>query len=404
MPTAYSISTPVKVDSSHQYFMQDNPNDIYVGMQTFGTRVKNGFKDPDWRIKVARREDATQSYYLRDYDVKLANVSSSGVYATSLTSKRYNVSGSRTWEGGLTAFTDIPSNSEVSAANDIALKRIKGKLARDTAHFKSLVPLGEIKELRELAHTTNKQTSAFLSSVYELGVGRKVRTLKKVRRAVSGLWLNYSFAIAPTISMMQDIAESINKTLERDHHIVLHGQKTVEWKSRYSSIGSTNSHKGAIIVASPVDHYHKYRVRYTAGFLVRIQSLNNYAAIHSGFTAGEVFSTAYELSPFSWVLDYVSTVGDVLEDVFEATSGETYYCTKSYKYTCESHVSLTPLPSNIYSNCRGPTVQNVCKTVIFGREKLGSLPHRSFRMKTNDEIGINAIPKLLNLAAILAAR
>jgi hypothetical protein len=375
----------------------------------FGNQVQNGFINTEYRQQIARNTDASTAYTRIAHNFSPIPVIAEGRYWSPVYLRHYDRYSSKCMTGGITPLTALPTGTHITACDDIALKRIKGKLARDEAHFKSLVPIGEIKELKNLVRSTAETTEDFLKSAGNLFTSTsKGRALKKLTRAASRAWLNYSFAISPTVGMISDIAESINATLNRDHHIKLYGQKTVGWTDTLPGVSSFMMSGACDIIASNVQRQHRYSCRYTAGFAVAIQSLVNYGQIHAGLTASEVFSTAYQLTPFSWVLDYFSTTGDALEDFFQAPSGTTYFCTKSVKYLRQSTVSLTPRKSvsaHAKTSLYGASVTQTAKEIYFSRSVLGSLPHRSFRFKTPDEtVGINVVNKLLNLASVLGAK
>lgn len=375
----------------------------------FGTDTQNGFVNTEYRQQIARKADASTGYTRIAHEFSPEPVIAEGRVYNSVTKRYYDRYSHKCLTGGITPLTSLPSNSEVTSCDDIALKRIKGKLARDEAHFKALVPVGEIKELKNLVRSTAESTSDFLKSAEGLLTStKKGRAIKKLSRAASKAWLNYSFAISPTIGMISDIADSINATLNRDHDIKLYGQKTVGWTDTLPGAGSVMMSGNCIISASNIQRQHRYSCRYTAGFRVAIQSLVNYGQIHAGLTAGDIFSAAYELTPFSWVVDYFTTTGDALEDFFQAPSGSTYFCTKSVKYLRNSTVSFTPSKNSgahSLTSVWGVPVTQTAKELYFSRSVLGSLPHRSFRFKTPDEIvGINVVSKLLNLASVLGAK
>jgi hypothetical protein len=385
-------------DSSHLWYFEDSPTNEKRGLQSYGNNIITTNSVNNYRALIARRGDASSPYFRSAHTALLARVSSSG-YQT-VGARAYKVGGFSTWHAGLLSANSIPTNSMTAAANDIALKRIKQKLATDVGAFKTLVPLGEHKELTGMVRSSSEVTADFLKAAISI---KKRGGIRRMRKALSQLWLQYSFAVAPTIGAISDLAESIQKTQDRDHTIALYGQKTVNWLESADSAGFTTHHSGARIGGGVRQYSHSYRVRYSGGFLVRIQSLNNYASKHFGITAGDVVSAGYELTPFSWVGDYFTNLGDVLEDVFSSPEGSTYYLTKTEKYTRMASCTVTPVMDAGTSGSGLPGV-NTTYDMIFSRSVLGSLPHRGLRIKTLDEIRTNAIPKVLNLVSILGSK
>jgi len=392
------ILTPNYVDNSQTSYFEGSPPTVNNWSQNYGNDVRERTSNPGYRVAIAKHQDASSPYHREVHNAEWALVTDSGY--TYVSGKRYAVGGSTRCSGGLYFPVSLPSNGNTIAAEDIALKRLKAKLATDVGAFKSLVPLGEYKELRGMVHSSSEVTADFLKAAITI---KQRGGIRRMRKALSQLWLQYSFAVAPTIGAISDLSESIVKTLDRDHVITQYGQKTVRWQENQPRGGPYGHHTGASLYSSGAQLSHSYRVRYTAGHLVRIQSLNNYRSDHFGFTSKDVISAAYELTPFSWVADYFSNMGDVLEDVFSGLSGSTFYCTKSVKYErhTQCHVSSVWTPPSYGTVGHGTTR---AYDMIFDRSVMGTIPHRSFRIKSMDEIRTNAIPKLLNLVSILGSK
>lgn len=152
------------------------------------------------------------------------------------------------------------------------------------------------------------------------------------------------------------------------------------------------------------------RYEFTGAFDFSFMNANSYTLReHLGLSdfLTKAPSTAWELMPFSWMIDYFTTVGDYLSDTFEIPSGVLKYLTESR--TClnlfEDMVRPEGKPygagfvnhSVQYFSFRPASVTYV----NFERTVLATLPHRVLRFKTKDEVGINAVTRLLNLASLI---
>lgn len=114
----------------------------------------------------------------------------------------------------------------------------------------------------------------------------------------------------------------------------------------------------------------------------------------------------WELVPYSWVVDYFTTVGSFLDDTFVADQGKCIYVVECKKYTVKAMSTFVHVPNN--SNCN--IVSGYCEPAMaewysFRRTPLSKFPDRKLRFKTMAEIGgLGAFNKVLNLAAVLAGR
>lgn len=155
--------------------------------------------DPNWRIKVAKGLDATTPYLHSGYRI-IEPGSCSGV--------AYNLqpNGDKNYQ----RFTAVDMSSWVGslqddvATRDIALKRVKSKLADDVNQFQALVPLVEVRELRGLVNQMANFTMETVRSLVEIK--------KHPRRAAqhaADTWLAFSFGMRPMMSDAKTIAESI---------------------------------------------------------------------------------------------------------------------------------------------------------------------------------------------------
>jgi hypothetical protein len=296
---------------------------------------------------------------------------------------------------------------------DIALSRIKRKLANHTKHMNALVPLAEIHELHDLYKYLVKISVEFMYSV--LGIMRNPLAVMSYNRLgaqilqtkFTDMWLAYSFAIKPTLMDIEDAVAAIQNYLgDPPRTVVLKGGAQREWYSsgKFFSGVAPGSYDLDNVVAC--QHYLQYI--FTAGFRVNLLSANSYnsEALRDQFGVSwdSVPSTIYELIPFSWMFDYFSTVGAYLDDCFESKSGDTYYVNMSRRYQCKmNRTSHVVGSSNFTWVERQKCVGGQYTYLDFERTILSQLPHRSVRLKTTDEIGKKARDHLLNLISIFAS-
>lgn len=291
------------------------------------------------------------------------------------------------------------------ALKDLALGRVKRKLASSQNEFKALIPMGEIKELRGLVRSTAESSFKVVLELANLKKGKG--SARGLWAAISDSWLNYSFAIAPTVADTIQLASTISDFLTRqDHTAIEHAGSRKQWNDEvvYNSSQYVNA---GLTYKTILQRNHTLTYRYTVGMNFNVSAGNQYSALDAfGIRKQDIASAIYELTPYSWLLDYFTTTGDWLEDAFEAPSGSTKYVVLNTHYDLKCTVKYVPNPSIAYwqKGLSAPSASGSFEGFRFSRERLASLPHRALRIKSVDEIGKNAVNKIMNLTSLLAVR
>lgn len=371
--------------------------------------------NPDWKIKVAKKQDASTNYLRREtsitsgyFDIWVKYLHFGGVYKEF--GKHYEF------------FDHTPSQSiadfEDTTLADIAVTRLKRKLANRTQSFNAIIPLAELRELRQtvdgaanatmkavLALSEVKKTSKrLLKSVTSPKKFRKV--LKDAYKDASDIWLTYSFGVAPLMGTIVDVNKSISAYIARYDSIDrLTGSAQKTWKAS-DVYGSLTTCQGALREELREEEF-TLSYKYIAGHRFTLASANDYgAADHFGLKPPSLIPAIWELTAFSWVVDYFTTVGAYLDDTFTSTTGNSVYAIENKRLTYRGRTTMRfqkAYPTRTYFNFdltkNEPAEFN---TVHFRRRTLDSYPPRVLRFRTLDEMGLNGVSKLLNLTSVLS--
>jgi len=149
------------------------------------------------------------------------------------------------------------------------------------------------------------------------GSRRRRQALEKANGIVADTWLEYSFGWMPFISDIGDLLNAINEVKnERPQTNRVRGYGTTE--------ATLNLNDG--IIFCPFSNYiwfiktekelQKCTVIYTVGEAYTIKKEVNpitETASRFGFNAREILPTVWELIPYSFLVDYVTNVGDIIE-------------------------------------------------------------------------------------------
>lgn len=392
---------------AHKVFVNyDNEGDqIYTmlsGRQLWaGIDVKVTNSNPNWRQVIASGGDATGKYIRRSCKYTPAKWSGNVFIkprAIGLPNSSIKSNGFGVYPGGNPLVSFLYTGDD-AALNDQALVKIKRKLRSHTQQASSLVPLVELRELRGTIRGAAELTTSMLKTMLSI----KQTGGKSVHRWASKAWLNFSFGVSPLISEANAISESIAEYLaRRDHSVRLTGTATKTWKTRYVDNPSYITLAGCNgSVVSDVVHELSYK--YVGAFDLALRSANNYGVSeHFGLEFGQLPLVFWELTPYSWVVDYFTNVGEFMEDRFTTLPGSLRYLSRSRRYRCFWQTQVT---STILKGSTGKQnfscIPGVGEYYDFSRTIHNVLPHVGLHFKTVDRIGKNGINKVLNLAALL---
>lgn len=350
----------------------------------------NGSDVLEWKKKIDLRRNAASNYSRRE-------VLRAQQLSVLSQLKDYRGWFNTTWTGipGYTVVHALPSDAVLK---DQALTRAKRKLRSLDEQFKSFVPIAEVKETRKLVRQVADSTTGVLKALLDIKKGRYVHKSK----AAADAWLTWSFGVAPTIGDLNSLVNTIGDYLTRnDFSATIRGtaSKRFNFEVPYSRIGLSDG-SNFIPVYSGVA---SLKYQYTAGVRFPIKSSNDYGVEDKfGLNFGEMVPAAWELTPFSWIGDYFSTMGAFLEDAFETPSGYTYYCTLATTYFYDYAVKVTAFTQPGGWDQRARLLQDgKFRGYYYLREVIGDLPHVALRLKTMDEVGRNSMNRLLNLSSLL---
>lgn len=388
-------------DRYRKYTLNGQLMELITSPKLIGQEAKIGVKDSDWRVKVAKHQNAGTAYTNRTWEYVVPHYHRATGISSNASGDQFHYDVTNL---ELSFHGDAGIGTTDNALRDLALARLKRKLSGKLGGANLLVPVVELREMRGLIRTLAESATKFIKAFATV---RKTGG-KSVHRLMQDMWLTWSFAIAPLIGDTIAAAEAIAKYLDlpTDMHRI-RGTASKRWLSGRHIVSGSSAGWGWDTQVAVVNNL---QYTYTAGIDFSLITGNNYGMMeHLGFTDiwGQLPSVAWELMPFSWVFDYFTTMGAFLEDTFELPSGSTKYLTLSRKYTAEldEFRNLVENPNQVgYMNfilMNQVSLPGHLKYVDFDRTVLTSLPHRALRIKSLDEIGVNAVNRLLNLCSLV---
>lgn len=234
-----------------------------------------------------------------------------------------DVGGSPVWSRttGLTTLAQAggagSSGMSTQKAQDQAMGKFLKQVRRVQTSMSGLTFLGELREalhmLRHPADALNRGLADYLHAVK-----RKKRANPKTwRKAIAGTWLEHSFGWQPFINDLKDAAKAYSRLKEVPH---------------VEPISSSSSDQAYPIATTTTWGFSRYvNVRQNAyqeddcfvkmrGAVWVQASGTSFDRDLFGFNLREFVPTAWELLPWSFLADYFSNIGDVLENSVTSTA------------------------------------------------------------------------------------
>jgi hypothetical protein len=308
---------------------------------------KSGTKVYGWRKKIKDGSNAGSPFTSDRYFVDRANpidgyqtvvytnYDKSFTYATY--GLHYDGFVADLGEGDFAHLGGVSADAEAQA-----LSRMYDRIRSESYGANGLLFLGELREtihlIRHPLSTLEAETKKYIRALKSArrDVARRVvrrksdtdrffvkRRLDAVKNAVSGTWLEFQFGVKPLFSDIAEIASTaIDQIYGRDDKIRLRAKSTDKvYKAEAYSFGVPWTY--GVGVKSSYDWTTKAGVQYVVGMKRTLDAPTaglGYAASRFGFQIQNFVPTAYELMPYSFLIDYFVNVGDVLEAACTDTS------------------------------------------------------------------------------------
>lgn len=368
----------------------DNPTWLnHSSTVNFGNTTQSKTNNPGWRQVVAVGGNATYTYARTVRSFKPAK------YTCQSESTAYSSNGFGQIHGSMFI---VPG--DFAPLRDKALASLKHKLDGNIGKAQLAAPIAESREIGRLVRQINKLGI----DVVKAGLAIRKTRGKSALKQFGDIWLGFGFGVNPLLKDIESAANSIlDYTTREDRHVRVIGTATNEWTTGNRDVPSEEI-AYQCYVGFHNHALHRQGVQIVAGIDLNLRSAASYSVRdHLGLKISDLPGVAWQLTPFSWAVDYFGTVGDWLDDMFYTLPGTCKYISRAEKY--QSVTTSQPFASwgPGFSGAFGGTA-SLAKYVNFQRYKLAVLPSRALRIKSSDEIASHGLTKFLNLASVLAQK
>lgn len=380
-----------RADKLNKLTLAYTPNDLVQNInRNFGSDIRIGTKNPGWRVVISKGGDAGSSYSRVKYSLS----------PTKYLTQAENTSTLCKGYGSLWGSV-VTSENDVTALNNQAIGRLRNRLNGKIGNAQLGPPLAESREIHRLV----RQVNDLGMSTFKALLAAKASKGKSITKQASDIWLGFGFGVNPLLKDLQSGADSILHYVTRmDRRVVVSGTASTDYTSG-SLGGSSQALTNLSFIAFDKTTHHVQSVRYVAGVNINVRGGSNYGVTdHLGLKVGALPSILWELTPYSWVVDYFTTVGSWLDDTFYTLPVTVTYLSRSYKYQSVTTnvpraVPISGATALIAGNSSIMRYNKFTRTIL-----APTLPTRSLAFKSVDEIASHGLTKLLNLGSVLLGR
>lgn len=282
------------------------------------TETRQGIQNPRWRSQVLNHEEAGTAY-VRNGHVNFTpgrisfRLFHPNFYGYSPLRNSYTESLSRTW-------LELPSSAinPLASVYNTALGNFLTNINDALSPFKGMTFVGELREtlrmLRRPASSLRDGFSAYFKRARR-EAGHRARR-PKIRKILGDLWLEYSYGWIPLIGDIEGAAKAYKDFAEREELIFVSGQASDQSSSHETTdLFSPNY----LYMIQDAKEHQKDRVKFKGMVVHQFNGIQEDSASRlielSGFRLGEFIPTIWELMPYSFIVDYFTNIGDILNAI-----------------------------------------------------------------------------------------
>lgn len=286
------------------------------------TRTRTGSRLPNWKKIIESGGNATTNLTARWESIESRHMPYSHVLC-------HNSAGDidcRVWgdiavNNSRRLFFPFAPSVSTSFVDNLARAKFYKNLAMMRTRFQGLTFLGELNEslhmLRRPAAALWDSTLGYLSALRK----RKRASPRYWTKSASGLWLEYSFGWLPLINDCKDAVaawSTLTQPRPRTAKVLGSVRKEYDTSTRLNSLvwcGAGQTSLINTVIAMTCDlAFLKERVtvRYKGAIRSQVEApqWDNWALF--GFEPKQFLPTAWELLPWSFLVDYFTNIGDIL--------------------------------------------------------------------------------------------
>jgi len=209
----------------------------------------------------------------------------------------------------------LPAAPPYAEAETLAREKFYSQVRSAQTTLQGLTALGELAEtlhmIRNPAKALHDGLFAYLKALRK-GRNKAGKTTRKRNAFVANTWLEYSFGWAPLFNDVRDAAHALVNSKNRHDrsHLVVSGYG----ETKSDEVKQSHTTSNGPLRISWVDHLlTSTSVRYKGAIVNRRQTTYENELENWGFAPSNFLPTIWELIPYSFLVDYFTNVGKVID-------------------------------------------------------------------------------------------
>lgn len=289
------------------------------------TNWRTGSSNPKWREVVALGGNATHNLDAERFSI---DTDAKGHFVLTDRDGAGNLVQEKTFSGVAKEPSFGNVSGEFTDANNLALRLAFKRIADNRTSFQGQIFLGELRESIKMLTSPAKALRTGLSDYLSTAVKRGKASPRKARRkVVAETWLEYSFGWVPLLS---DIAEAqkayakhVNKTFTT--RITSRGNSSTTF---YGATNRMGDNANSVPLLWDNTRVNTQSVQYIVGLKYATAGAAPDVSIaeRAGFTFAQFVPTLWELLPWSFLVDYFTNIGDIINAGATDTSSVSWVC------------------------------------------------------------------------------
>jgi hypothetical protein len=280
------------------------------------TDIHSGSSNPGWKRQISLGQNASTPYTV---DTQKFNNLSIDAFATLTRQDGSRISIEHRTSGLLGPEAYDPADGGNDFADTTARQQFVKHYRSRRTQFQSGVFLGELRETVEMIRNPAKALRNRLDSYYG-DVKKRLRKSKDRKRTIRDTWLEYNFGWAPLVN---DVADAVKLATADPFRV-------------FEKITGKGSSRNRCEVEPGDEGYSA--LRYNFNVKRQIEEQVSYkGAIRAensppsfpeqlGLSWSNVLPTAWELIPYSFLVDYFTNVGDIIDGISTGTISLAWGC------------------------------------------------------------------------------
>jgi hypothetical protein len=284
---------------------------------TAWTDYRNGSSNPNYRKIIRQGNNATTEYLCDTKKFNSTSIQGGTTVTNPFSGARYTVDYKRSGLLGPNPYDPIDTGT--SSADSIARQQFVSRYRSRRTQFQTGVALGELREVVEMIRSPAKALRDGIDSYYGT-VKKRLRKSKNRKRTIQDTWLEYSFGWVPLVNDVKNVCKLATADPFRVFEKLTGKGDVVD----QNVLVPESTGYGVCQINYNVVRKSSVTVVYKGA--IRAENSPPSFPEQLGLSWSNLLPTVWELIPYSFLVDYFTNVGVVIDGISTGTISLAWGC------------------------------------------------------------------------------